>query len=52
MFIIAGTGVDRPYQVDISNCTAQPCPLIRGVDTVLKIDFFARKYLPVLTTNE
>lgn len=44
MFIIAGDGdAPMPYQVEISNCTAQPCPLIRGADTVLIIDFFARK---------
>lgn len=44
MYIIAGdTGATLPYQVDISNCNVQPCPLLRGADTSLKIDFFARK---------
>lgn len=40
---ITGDGAELPYQVDIANCTVQPCPLVRGSDAVLKIDFYARK---------
>lgn len=44
--VITGEGDEvLPFQVDISDCTVQPCPLLRGADVKLKIDFFARKYL-------
>lgn len=37
--------VDLPYQVDISNCTVQPCPFLRGSDVTLKLNFVAREYI-------
>lgn len=37
--------MERPYQVDISNCIAQPCPLIRGENTTLQLKFYARELL-------
>lgn len=41
---VGDDGSELPYQVDIANCTVQPCPLLRGSDAVVNIDFFARKH--------
>lgn len=47
-FVILGDDIALPYQVDIANCTVQPCQVPRGSDATMIIDFFARKYIYIL----